>query len=133
MLAGFFLVAGLSSLSLPGLSPFVSEFLVLAGTFRHSMAAAVAAVLGIVLAALYILLMYKRTMNGPVRPNLAATPDLGLRERLALTPAIALIVALGFYPQVLLDVIDPAVGATLEHVGVSDPAPDVSITEGSLP
>jgi NADH-quinone oxidoreductase subunit M len=44
-----------------------------------------------------------------------------------------LIVALGFYPQVLLEVIDPAVGATLEHVGVSDPAPDVPVTEGSLP
>ena len=74
VLAGFFLVAGLSSLSLPGLSPFVSEFLVLAGTFRHSMAAAVAAVLGIVLAALYILLMYKRTMNGPELPDPAPGP-----------------------------------------------------------
>jgi NADH-quinone oxidoreductase subunit M len=137
VLAGFFLVAGLSSLSLPGLSPFVSEFLVLAGTFRHSEAAAVAAVLGIVLAALYILLMYKRTMNGPVRESLGTTADLGVRERLALAPLIAVIVALGFFPQVLLDVIDPAVGATLDTVGVSDPDPDVQpdlpLSEGSLP
>ena len=36
VLAGMFLVAGLASLSLPGLSPFVSEFLVLVGTFVHS-------------------------------------------------------------------------------------------------
>jgi NADH-quinone oxidoreductase subunit M len=133
VLAGFFLVAGLSSLSLPGLSPFVSEFLVLAGTFRHSEVAAVAAVLGIVLAALYILLMYKRTMNGPVRDSLPATRDLGTRERLALSPLIAVIVVLGFYPQVLLDVIDPAVDATLDAVGVEQPAPDVPVSEESLP
>ncbi len=126
VLAGIFMVAGLSSLSLPGLSPFVSEFLVLAGTFRHSEVAAAFAVLGIVLAALYILIMYQRTMNGPQRPDLAGTPDLGLRERLALGPVIAVIVALGFFPQVLLDVIDPAVADTLDHVGVSDPAPDVT-------
>jgi len=68
-----------------------------------------------------------------VREAVAATPDLGLREKLALTPLIALIVVLGFYPQVLIDVIDPAVEATLEHVGVSDPEPDVPVSEGSLP
>ena len=133
VLAGFFLVAGLSSLSLPGLSPFVSEFLVLAGTFRRSEVAAVAAVLGIVLAALYILLMYKRTMNGPLRETSATIPDLGLRERLVLTPLIAVIVVLGFYPQVLLEVIDPAVGAALDNVGVAEPETDVPVSEGSLP
>ena len=69
VLAGIFLVAGLSSLSLPGLSPFVSEFLVLAGTFTTSVTAAVFATFGIVLAALYILLMYQRTMTGPVRES----------------------------------------------------------------
>ena len=125
VLAGVFLVAGLSSLSLPGLSPFVSEFLVLAGTYRESVWAAVAAVLGIVLAALYILIMYQRTMTGPERASLGRTRDLGLREKLALGPVIAVIFALGFFPQVLLDVIDPAVADTLEHVGVTEPEPDV--------
>ena len=67
VLAGFFLVAGLSSLSLPGLSPFVSELLVMVGAFVYSPWAAAFAVLGIVLAAIYILLMYQRTMTGPVR------------------------------------------------------------------
>ena len=67
VLAGLFLVAGLSSLSLPGLSPFVSEMLVMVGAFVHSPWAAAFAVLGIVLAAIYILWMYQRTMTGPVR------------------------------------------------------------------
>ena len=76
VLAGIFLVAGLSSLSLPGLSPFVSEFLVLAGTFTTSITAAVIATFGIVLAALYILLMYQRTMTGPVRESTKHIADL---------------------------------------------------------
>jgi NADH-quinone oxidoreductase subunit M len=41
---------------------------------------------------------------------------------------IALIVVLGFFPQVLLDVIDPAVGVTLENVGVEQPEPDVPVS-----
>ena len=68
-LAGVFLVAGLSGLALPGLSSFISEFLVLVGTFQRYQAAAVIATAGIILAALYILLMYKRMMTGP-KPEL---------------------------------------------------------------
>jgi NADH-quinone oxidoreductase subunit M len=125
VLAGLFLVAGLSSLSLPGLSPFVSEFLVLTGTFTASIPAAVLSTLGIVLAAIYILLMYQRTMTGPSRPGLVATPDLNLREVVALAPLMLLLLVLGFFPQPALNVINPGVQATLNHVGVSDPQPAV--------
>ena len=132
VLAGLFLVAGLSSLSLPGLSPFVSEFLVLAGTFTKSVVAAVFATLGIVLAALYILLMYQRTMTGPVRESTRHLPDLGRREVAALAPLIALIVVLGVYPKPALDVLNPTVDSILQHVGVEDPEPTVaSSPEGS--
>ncbi len=124
-IAGVFLVAGLSSLALPGLSPFVSEFLVLVGTFQRYRVAAVVATLGIVLAALYILLMYKRMMTGP-RPDLGAVvPDLGLREKVVVVPIIAALLVLGFYPKPLLDVLNPAVERTLQYVGVTDPAPTV--------
>ncbi len=133
VLAGFFLVAGLSSLSLPGLAPFVSELLVLVGTWSHSPVAASFAVLGIVLAALYILLMYQRTMTGPVRPQTAHIKDLVPREILALAPLLVLIVVLGFYPKPLLSVLNPTVHDTLSHVGKSDPAPavDAGAGEGS--
>jgi NADH-quinone oxidoreductase subunit M len=125
VLAGVFLVAGLSSLSLPGLSPFVSEFLVLVGAFAYNWWYAVFAVLGIVLAALYILLMIQRTMTGPTPPSIAGMRDLSLREVGALAPVLLLIVVLGLFPGPLLAIIDPAVAATLEQVGVSDPEPDV--------
>lgn len=128
MLAGLMLVAGLSSLALPGLSPFVSELLVMVGAFVYSPWVAGFAVLGIVLAAIYVLWLYQRTMTGPVHAGVAGMRDLSLREIGALAPLVALIVALGFYPQPLLDVINPAVDHTLSQVEKSDPQP--TVTEG---
>ncbi|MGI8576851.1 MAG: NADH-quinone oxidoreductase subunit M [Nocardioidaceae bacterium] len=132
MLAGIFLLAGLSTLSLPGLSPFVSEFLVLAGTFTKSITAAVIATLAIVLAAIYILWMYQRTMTGPKRDSTRQMPDLRPREVVALAPLVALILVLGFFPQPALNAVNPTVSALLHHLGVSDPAPTVAANpEGS--
>jgi NADH-quinone oxidoreductase subunit M len=125
MLAGIFLVAGLSSLSLPGLGPFVSEFLVLLGAFTHAWWWGVAGVLGIVLAALYILLMYQRTMTGLPRAEIVGMKDLNVREVTALAPLLLLIVVLGFFPRPLTAIINPAVADTLQQVGVKDPQPAV--------
>ncbi len=132
VLAGLFLFAGLSTLSLPGLSSFVSEFMVLAGTFARHQAVAVISTLAIVLAALYILIMYQRTMTGPVTPEVeqSVTSDLSGRERIAMIPLVLLILALGIYPKPMLDVIEPAVTATMQHVGVSDPQPRISAEGG---
>jgi NADH-quinone oxidoreductase subunit M len=124
VLAGMLLVAALASLSLPGLAPFVSEYLVLVGAFVRNVWYGVFAVLGMVLAALYMLLMYQRTMTGPQRPD-ATVPDLGPREVTALAPLVVLLLALGFFPQPLIDAVQPAVDTTLSHVGAEDPAPTV--------
>ena len=123
MLAGLFLVSGLAMLSLPGLSTFVSEFLVLVGTFTRYRAAAVAATVGIILAAIYILWLYQRTMTGPVRPGVEKFPDLKARELLAVGPLIALLIFFGFFPQPLLNIINPAVSHTLVQVHATDPVP----------
>jgi NADH-quinone oxidoreductase subunit M len=74
-LAGVFLVAGLASLALPGTNSFVSEFLVLIGSFPTRPVFTVLATVGIVLAALYVLLLYQRTMHGPPRGVLAVPDD----------------------------------------------------------
>ncbi|QWC85998.1 NADH-quinone oxidoreductase subunit M [Nocardioidaceae bacterium] len=126
VLAGLMLVAGLSSLSLPGLAPFVSELLVMVGAFVYSPLLAAVVVPAIILAALYILLMYQRTMTGPTVPAVEGMADLRVREVSALAPLVLLIVLLGFYPQPLLDVINPSVADTLSYVGVTDPAPAVA-------
>jgi NADH-quinone oxidoreductase subunit M len=131
MLAGTFLVAGLSSLALPGLSSFVSEFLVLVGTYSRYEAAAVLATVGIILASLYILLMYQRTMTGEPTEHTSKLPDLSTREAWVVAPLLAIIIALGFYPKPLLDVINPAVERTMTQIGATDPEPAQPVAEGS--
>ena len=123
VLAGVFLVAGLAGLAMPGLNTFVSEFLVLVGTFTRYEVAAILATASIILAAIYILWMYQRTMTGPVREEVSGMPDLRARELWAVGPLIALIVVLGVYPKPVLDVINPAVHQTLVQVHSTDPVP----------
>ncbi|MGY1801993.1 NADH-quinone oxidoreductase subunit M [Blastococcus sp. SYSU D00922] len=145
LLAGAFLVAGLASLALPGTNSFVSEFLVLIGSFPEEPVFTIIATAGIILAALYILLMYQRTMHGPAcgvllreDPAVPVTgeggatatltaptrtlrvADLSRRELGVVAPLVALIIVLGVYPQPLLDLIEPAVSATLSDLGGID-------------
>jgi NADH-quinone oxidoreductase subunit M len=152
LLAGSFLIAGLATLSLPGTNSFVSEFLTLVGAYPVRPVFTVVATTGIILAALYVLLLYQRTMHGPPRgvllqtePAVPAEPvggghggatatltapapaaarlritDLDRREIAVVTPLIALIIALGVYPQPLIDLIRPAVSATISDVGAPD-------------
>ncbi|MBK6888127.1 MAG: NADH-quinone oxidoreductase subunit M [Tetrasphaera sp.] len=132
-IAGVFLVAGLSSLSLPGMGSFVSEFLVLLGTFARYKGAAAIATFGLVMAALYVLWMYKRMMTGP-KPDLAEpVPDLSWREKAVVAPILVAFLLLGFYPKPLLDTVNPAVQRVLTYVGVTDPVPTVPVaaTTGS--
>jgi NADH-quinone oxidoreductase subunit M len=140
LLAGMFFLAGLTTLSLPGTNSFVSEFLVLIGSFETQPVYSILATAGMVLAALYVLWLYQRVMQGPIRGNalvgLAGGPgaatdpvvgarsaikDLGVREKVVLAPLVILILLLGFYPKPLLDVVNPSVGATLASVHVVDP------------
>jgi NADH-quinone oxidoreductase subunit M len=151
LLAGAFLIAGLASLALPGTNSFVSEFMVLIGSFPSRPVFTIVATVGIILAALYILLMYQRTMHGPPRGLLlqsdpgepapvpgggaaavatavATAParlrslELDRRELAVVAPLIALILVFGFYPQPLLDLIEPAVAATMSDIGAGSAA-----------
>jgi NADH-quinone oxidoreductase subunit M len=123
VLAGLFLISGLAMLSLPGLSTFVSEFLVLIGTFSRYKVAAVIATAGIILAAIYVLWMYQRAMNGPVRDEVKGMPDLRPRELLAVAPLVVLLIGAGVYPKPVLDIINPAVRVTMTQVHTTDPRP----------
>ncbi len=126
IMAWSFFIAGMSSLALPGLSSFVSEFLVLVGTFTRYPVAAVIATFGIVLAALYILIPVQRALQGPTTPGNENLTDLNLREKVAIAPVIAIIVVLGFYPAPLLNIINPAAAHIISQQGYSDPAPTMN-------
>ncbi len=123
ILAWSFFIAGLSSLALPGLSSFVSEFLVLVGTYTRYPVAAVIATFGIILAALYILIPVQKALHGPTTAGNENLPDLNRREIAAIAPVIALIIALGFYPKPALEIINPAAQVTITKAGYSDPQP----------
>ena len=126
IMAWSFFIAGLSSLALPGLSSFVSEFLVLVGTYTRYPVAAIIATFGIVLAALYILIPVQRALHGPTTPGNENLKDLNLREKVAIAPVIAIIVVLGFYPAPLLNIINPAAAKVVSQMGYSDPAPTMN-------
>ncbi len=134
VLAGTFLVAGLAACGLPGLSPFVSEMLVIISAFDYAWWAGAVSVTAIVLAAIYVLWMYQRTMTGPGRPDLEplVAGDLDRRELGVVAPLLALLLLFGFYPMPLLDVINPTVDSTLAEMGVTPAGPTVptSVEEG---
>ncbi len=123
VMAWMFFIAGMSSLALPGLSSFVSEFLVLVGTYTRYPVAAVIATIGIVLAALYILIPVQKVLHGPTTAGNEDLPDLNLREKIAIAPVIAVIVAFGFYPSPLLNIINPTSAHVIHDAGFTDPAP----------
>ena len=108
VLAGIFLIAGLAACGLPGLSPFVSEMLVIIAAFQHAWWAGAVAVTAIVLAAIYVLWLYQRTMTGP-RARSEVMRDLDRREVGTLAPLLLALVLFGFFPMPLLDVINPHV------------------------
>ena len=125
VMAWLFFIAGMSSLALPGLSSFVSEFLVLVGTYTRYPVAAIIGTFGIVLAALYILIPIQKTLHGPITQGNEGMADLSLREKLAIAPVIAVIIAMGFYPKPVLDLINPTAEKVVVTAGFTDPAAKV--------
>lgn len=79
--------------------------------------------------------MYQRTMTGEPSNEVRETvTEINARELVAITPLIALIIALGFVPQAALDIINPAVDQVQNYVGVEDVVPALGeITSGSTP
>lgn len=130
VMAWTFFFAGMSSLALPGLSSFVSEFLVLVGTYTRYPVAAIIGTFGIVLAALYILIPVQRALHGPTMPGNEALSDLNLREKIAIAPVIALIIGLGFYPAPILNIINPASTHIITQAGFTDPLAQIDPKAG---
>jgi NADH-quinone oxidoreductase subunit M len=115
--AGIFLFMAFASIGLPGLNGFVGEFLVLIGSYATLPVYAVLAASGVILAAIYLLWAYERVFTGPVtNEDNRGVPDVGAREIAILAPLVALIIVLGIYPKLALDVIEPSTQAVLDRV-----------------
>ncbi len=110
IIAVIFSIAGLGSLGLPLTSGFAAEFLVFIGSFSSTMVSnvqvyTILAVIGVVLAAGYILWMIQRTFYGPVLEQYDGVKDADILERVYMFAFVALIILVGIYPAVLTDII----------------------------
>lgn len=119
LLATFFMIAMLGSIGLPGLNGFVGEFLILLGSFKSEFlgneAYAIAATLGVILAAVYMLWMYQRVFFKTVdNPRNQSLKDLDVREVAVLVVMVLFIIWIGIYPMTFLSKSEPAVKALVD-------------------
>ncbi len=115
--AALFGIVTMSSIGLPMLNGFVGEFLILLGAYFAHPLAAVISTSGVVLAAAYMLWMYRRVMFGPVdNPENQGLLDLDLREKVVMVAMIVPIVWIGVYPEPFLRRIEPSVVELLRRM-----------------
>jgi NADH-quinone oxidoreductase subunit M len=101
-----FMVFTMANVGLPGTSGFIGEFLSLLGLFSANVVAATFATLGIILSAVYALTLYRRIIFGKLtKPALATIRDLSPREIGFMSPLVALILLLGFYPGPIFETV----------------------------
>ena len=121
----FLLMTIFSSAGVPGLNGFVGEFTILVGAFWKYRIAATLAVLGVIVAAWYLLHAFREIMQGPItHPENRNIPDLTKREIAILVPIVALYIIIGLFPNLFLDRINPTIIETHRYV-VQHAAPPI--------
>jgi NADH-quinone oxidoreductase subunit M len=109
-------IAIFASLGLPGLNGFIGEFLIFKGSFALATWATTLSVLGLLVTAVFLLTMVQRVFNGPLNGKWSGLPDLNLKERLLVAPALALMLLIGVCPQFLIGKINTTVMAMVENM-----------------
>jgi NADH-quinone oxidoreductase subunit M len=115
VLTVLFLIATLATLAMPGSANFAGEFLILLGTFQSVQAIAIVAALGVVLASVYALRLYFRSMHYRVGPRVESF-ELRFADALVLVPLVLAILAFALYPQLALDAGEEAIKTTVQAV-----------------
>jgi len=139
VLAGLFLIVALATLAMPGSANFVGELLILFGTFEDKLVYGIVASLGVALAAVYTIRLFQRSMHFRVGPGVESR-DLGRPELLAIVPIVLVILALGVYPQFVLERTEAATTAKVTEAeevadrGAGETAPEeVPVAPGPVP
>ncbi len=122
IIAVVFSIAGLGSLGLPTTSGFAAEFLIFVGSFSSSVVAGIQlytilAVIGVVLAAGYILWMLQQAFYGPVLEKFDGVKDADFLERVYMFAFVAVAMLVGIYPAILTDVIKTGIMPIVQLIG----------------
>jgi NADH-quinone oxidoreductase subunit M len=107
--SGIMILFVLGSLGLPGLSGFVSEFMVFLGAFPYFNVTVAIAVIGVLLTAAYFLRMIQKMFLGPVAGHTEGLTEINFREIIAVAPLAVLMIAIGVYPALLSNLIQPTI------------------------
>ena len=111
-----FMIFVLAAIGLPGTSGFIGEFLILVGVFQKNIIVAVIASLGIILAASYMLWLYKRVIFGKIaNPEIKEVLDLNKTELYIFVSLVFLVIFFGFYPEPLLNTVDVSIDNLIER------------------
>jgi len=116
--ATFFLIIVLSSVGLPLMNGFVSEFLVLSGAFQNKMIYGILGASGVIWGAAYLLWMYQKVFYGPIHHDENKTlPDIDAREQISLWPLAVMALVMGVVSPYWMKSIDPSVAAVRTQTG----------------
>jgi NADH-quinone oxidoreductase subunit M len=118
VLAALFLIVTFATLAMPGSANFIGEILILFGAFEDKLVYGVVASAGVVLAAVYMIRVFQRTMHNRVGPAVDSR-DVNTLDLVTIAPLVAVIVALGLYPQFVLDRSERAVTAKIPDAQVA--------------
>lgn len=134
-MAALFVITALSLMGLPILNGFVGEFLILSGGFVAHPRWVAGATVGVIVGAAYLLTMVQRVFYGPVSTLVSgrATPDVKLREHLALWPMALLMLVMGVASPYWMKAIDEAVTNLVSTMDQPDPVVPSRVTAGGGP
>jgi len=114
VLAALFLIVTFATLAMPGSPNFVGELLILFGSFEDVLVYGLVASVGVVLASVYMIRVYQRTMHNRTSPRVGSR-EMSLPDVVAIAPVVAVVIALGVYPQFFLDRSEEATTAKLDR------------------
>jgi NADH-quinone oxidoreductase subunit M len=118
VLAALFLIVALATLAMPGSSNFAGELLILFGIFDQKLAYGIVASVGVVLASVYMIRFYQRSMHNRVGANVESR-DLALSDLATIVPLVGVILALSIYPQIVLQRSEPTANAILSSPAIA--------------
>jgi NADH-quinone oxidoreductase subunit M len=116
VLAGLFLIVALATLAMPGSGNFIGEILILFGTFEDNLVYGLVASIGVVLAAVYMIRLYQGTMHGRVGAAVESR-EIDRINLAAIVPLVAVVIALGLYPQFVVHRTEKDTTKAIERTG----------------